>query len=42
VTDEASAVEASGEPVHLVPAPGTNIKITTPADLALASMILMV
>jgi 2-C-methyl-D-erythritol 4-phosphate cytidylyltransferase len=42
VTDEASAVEASGEPVHLVPAPGTNIKITTPADLALASMILKV
>jgi 2-C-methyl-D-erythritol 4-phosphate cytidylyltransferase len=42
VTDEASAVEALGEPVHLVPAPATNIKITTPADLALASMILKV
>ena len=42
VTDEASAVEASGEPVHLVPAPATNIKITTPADLALASVILKV
>jgi 2-C-methyl-D-erythritol 4-phosphate cytidylyltransferase len=42
VTDEASAVEALGEQVHLVPAPATNIKITTPADLALASMILKV
>ncbi len=42
VTDEASAVEALGEPVHLVPAPATNIKITTPADLALASIILKV
>jgi len=42
VTDEASAVEALGEPVHLVSAPATNIKITTPADLALASMILKV
>ncbi|MEI8141189.1 MAG: 2-C-methyl-D-erythritol 4-phosphate cytidylyltransferase [bacterium] len=42
VTDEASAVEALGEQVHLVPAPSTNIKITTPADLALASMILKV
>ena len=42
VTDEASAVEALGEPVHLVPAPATNIKITTPADLALASVILKV
>ncbi len=42
VTDDASAVEAVGEPVHLVPAPGTNIKITTPGDLALAAMILKV
>ncbi|MEI7881103.1 MAG: 2-C-methyl-D-erythritol 4-phosphate cytidylyltransferase [bacterium] len=42
VTDEASAVEALGEPVHLVPAPVTNIKITCPADLAMASMILKV
>ncbi len=42
VTDEASAVEALGEPVYLVPAPVTNIKITSPADLALAAMILRV
>ncbi len=42
VTDESSAVEALGEQVHIVPAPATNIKITTPADLALASMILKV
>ena len=42
VTDESSAVEALGEPVHLVSAPVTNIKITCPADLALASMILKV
>jgi 2-C-methyl-D-erythritol 4-phosphate cytidylyltransferase len=42
VTDEASAVEALGESVHLVPAPVTNIKITTPADLTLAAMILRV
>lgn len=42
ITDEASAVEALGEPVHLVPAPLANIKITTPEDLALAAMILKV
>jgi 2-C-methyl-D-erythritol 4-phosphate cytidylyltransferase len=40
VTDEAAAVEALGEAVHLVPAPVLNMKITTPADLALAAMIL--
>ena len=40
VTDEASAVEALGEAVHLVPAPLSNIKITTPEDLALAGTIL--
>jgi 2-C-methyl-D-erythritol 4-phosphate cytidylyltransferase len=40
VTDEAAAVEAIGESVHLVPAPVLNMKITTPADLALAAMIL--
>lgn len=42
VTDEASAVEALGEEVHLVPTSGLNIKITSPADLALAAMILKV
>ena len=42
VTDEASAVEAIGESVYLVPASWSNIKITTPADLALAATILKV
>lgn len=42
VTDDAAAVEEMGERVHLVPSPWTNIKITTPEDLALASMILKV
>lgn len=40
VTDEASAVEAIGEDVHLVPASWSNIKVTTPADLQLAAVIL--
>lgn len=42
VTDEASAVEMIGEEVHLVPVPGMNIKITSPADLSLAAMLLKV
>jgi 2-C-methyl-D-erythritol 4-phosphate cytidylyltransferase len=42
VTDDAAAVEEMGERVYLVPSPWTNIKITTPEDLALASMILKV
>jgi 2-C-methyl-D-erythritol 4-phosphate cytidylyltransferase len=42
VTDEASAVEAIGEDVHLVPASWSNIKITAPADLSLAANILKV
>lgn len=42
VTDEAAAVEALGEPVHLVPASPSNIKITAPEDLTLAAMILKV
>lgn len=42
VTDEASAVEAMGEEVHLVAATSMNIKITTPLDLSLAAMILKV
>ncbi len=42
VTDEASAVEAVGEAVHLVPSLWSNVKITTPADLALAGAILKV
>lgn len=42
VTDEASAIEAAEEAVHLVPASVANIKITTPEDLALAAAILKV
>ncbi|MCX7591880.1 MAG: 2-C-methyl-D-erythritol 4-phosphate cytidylyltransferase [Kiritimatiellae bacterium] len=40
VTDEASAVELLSEEVRLVPSPVTNIKITTPDDLALATAIM--
>jgi len=40
VTDEASAVELLGEPVRLVPAALSNIKVTTPDDLALAAGLL--
>ena len=40
VTDEASAVELISEPVHLVPAPVTNIKLTTPDDLVMATALL--
>jgi 2-C-methyl-D-erythritol 4-phosphate cytidylyltransferase len=40
VTDDAAAVELLRQPVHLVPAPLANIKITTPDDLTLASGLL--
>lgn len=40
VTDDCSAVEAMGQPVHLVEGSYENIKITTPEDLALAEAIL--
>jgi 2-C-methyl-D-erythritol 4-phosphate cytidylyltransferase len=42
VTDEASAVELIGREVHLVPGSWSNIKITTPEDLALAALLLRV
>ena len=42
VTDEASAVEVTGETVHLVPASATNVKITTPEDLAIAAALLKI
>jgi 2-C-methyl-D-erythritol 4-phosphate cytidylyltransferase len=42
VTDEASAVERTGHEVHLVPAPWSNVKITTPDDLALVATLLKV
>ena len=40
VTDEASAVEALGLQPKLVRSDATNLKVTFPADLALAAMIL--
>lgn len=40
VTDEASAVELLGQPVHLVPASPTNLKITTTDDLVVAEALL--
>ncbi len=39
-TDEASLLERIGIPVHIVPAPSTNFKITTPEDLRLAEALL--
>lgn len=38
-TDDAALVEAMGVPVRLVPDFGSNIKITTPEDLALAELL---
>ena len=40
VTDEASAVELISNDVRLVPAAVSNLKITTPEDLALATALL--
>lgn len=39
-TDDASVVEASGECIYLMEGTYTNIKITTPEDLALGEIIL--
>ncbi|HCL82418.1 MAG TPA: 2-C-methyl-D-erythritol 4-phosphate cytidylyltransferase [Chitinophagaceae bacterium] len=39
-TDDASVVEASDHPVHLVEGEVNNIKITTPLDLAIAEELL--
>ncbi|MCL1909616.1 MAG: 2-C-methyl-D-erythritol 4-phosphate cytidylyltransferase [Kiritimatiellaeota bacterium] len=39
-TDDASAVEASGETVHLVPSLAPNIKITFPEDMRTAALLL--
>jgi len=39
-TDDASLVERLGKTVHLLPGSYTNIKITTPEDLALAQLFL--
>jgi 2-C-methyl-D-erythritol 4-phosphate cytidylyltransferase len=40
VTDEASAMELAGYPVQLVPGSPSNLKVTVPADLALAGWYL--
>jgi len=40
-TDEATVVEAAGHKVHLVEGEINNIKITNPADLALAEQLLL-
>ena len=42
VTDEATAVESLGQKVHLVETSFLNLKITTPADLAMAEALLRV
>lgn len=42
VTDDAAAVEELGERVQLVPSVWSNIKVTTPEDLALAATLLKV
>ncbi|MDR0603640.1 MAG: 2-C-methyl-D-erythritol 4-phosphate cytidylyltransferase [Bacteroidales bacterium] len=39
-TDDASVVEAFGKEIHLVNGEETNIKITTPTDLALAEILM--
>ncbi|MBR5019833.1 MAG: 2-C-methyl-D-erythritol 4-phosphate cytidylyltransferase [Bacteroidales bacterium] len=41
-TDDASVVEASGVPVHIVPGDRINLKITTPEDLRLAAGLLTI
>lgn len=39
-TDDASLIEAAGGAVGVIDAPSGNIKVTVPADLALAEQIL--
>lgn len=40
VTDDAALFEKLGLPVHIVMGEETNLKVTTPADLAIAALIL--
>lgn len=40
ITDEASAIEAAGHALKVVPGPSDNLKITRPEDLPLAELIL--
>jgi 2-C-methyl-D-erythritol 4-phosphate cytidylyltransferase len=39
-TDDASLIEALGGTVRVVPAPGPNLKVTTPLDLRVAELLL--
>ncbi len=39
-TDEASLLEWMGVPVHVVPSPASNLKVTTPEDLEIAVSLL--
>jgi 2-C-methyl-D-erythritol 4-phosphate cytidylyltransferase len=40
VTDDAALFERCGLPVHILPGEETNLKVTTPVDLAIAEFIL--
>jgi 2-C-methyl-D-erythritol 4-phosphate cytidylyltransferase len=40
VTDDAALFEKCGLPVRVVPGEETNLKVTTPVDLAIAQFIL--
>lgn len=40
VTDDAALLEQCGQPVKIVPGEETNLKVTTPVDLAIAELIL--
>ena len=40
ITDESMAMELAGYPVSILEGPSTNIKITVPADLEIAEIIL--
>jgi 2-C-methyl-D-erythritol 4-phosphate cytidylyltransferase len=40
ITDDASLIEALGEPVHVVEGESTNLKLTRPEDAALAEAVL--
>ena len=40
ITDESSAMELAGHPVQLVEGTPRNLKVTVPADLALAQFYL--
>ena len=39
-TDDASVVEATGQPIHILEGSYQNIKITFPEDIAIAELLL--